>query len=265
MRRGRRHHGHRRRLLLGALEPAEGIYDFGWLDRVIDLLHAQRHRGRPRHRHRLAAAVVLAPAPRQPAASPPTGVRLRHGAPAGVLPELAGLPRGAPRLAGRSPTATATTPPSRCGTCNNEYGCHNVGTATATTSAAAFRAWLSRRYGTSTASTTPGARRSGASTTSSGTRSCRRGPPPMPANPPSSWTCGGSRLATSYSPASRPSATSCARSRPSPDHHQLHGTACFKPSTTARWARRVDLVANDHYLHRRGARPPRSSSRWPPT
>ena len=93
------------------LEPSPGAYDFGWLDRVLDLLHEG------------GIGVDLATA----TASPPPWFSLAHpeslpvdrgrrppvvGQPAGVLPQLAGVPRGGARAGGGSRrAATRATRP----------------------------------------------------------------------------------------------------------------------------------------------------------
>ena len=73
------------------LEPRPASSRSAGSTTCIDLLHGGGHRGRPRHRDRVAAAVAR-PAPPGDA----SGRAGRHhpvaGRPAGVLPELAGLP-----------------------------------------------------------------------------------------------------------------------------------------------------------------------------
>ncbi|GGS82133.1 beta-galactosidase [Planobispora rosea] len=124
------------------LEPAEGVHDFGWLDRVLDLLHDGGIR------------VNLA----TPTASPPPWFSLAH-------PDALTVTAGGSRLThGSRDTYCVAAPPYRAASVriaralaeryadhpalamwhvHNEYGtwchCDHV--------AAAFRAWLRRRHG----------------------------------------------------------------------------------------------------------------------
>jgi beta-galactosidase len=126
------------------LEPREGAYDFGWLDRVMDLLHE----------HGIAVDLATATASPPPVAVPgapgdAAGAGRRHeavvGQPAGVLPELDGLPgRRRPALHGDR-RALPDHPALRMWHVNNEYGCH-VAQCFCDASGAAFRVWLQRRY-----------------------------------------------------------------------------------------------------------------------
>ena len=128
------------------LEPEEGVYEFGWLDRVLDLLHADGIRVD------LANATASPPpwfSHKYPESLPVTadGVRLSYGsrqAFCAISPEYR---RAAAALTtGRSPSATRTIPPSSCGTSTTSTAATTSPT-TATYSAAAFRDWLQRRYG----------------------------------------------------------------------------------------------------------------------
>ncbi len=58
-----------------SLQPEPGRWEFGWLDRVFDLLHAQRRPGRPGHPDRVPAAVV-----RPETSGHADGHRRRHAA-----------------------------------------------------------------------------------------------------------------------------------------------------------------------------------------
>jgi len=127
------------------LEPTPGAYDFGWLDRVIDVLHEG------------GIAVDLATA----TASPPPWFSRAHPA---SLPELADGTRlwwgsrqaycpsspdyiaAAARLAGVMAERYGSHPAVRMWHINNEYGCH-VAQCFCDASAAAFRSWLRSRYG----------------------------------------------------------------------------------------------------------------------
>ena len=84
------------------LEPREGEFDFGWLDRVMDGAARGRRARRPRDGDRLAAAVAHAPLPR--GAARHEGWRAPVGRqPPAVLPEFARVPpaRGAARVEDR--------------------------------------------------------------------------------------------------------------------------------------------------------------------
>ncbi|MFV0632627.1 beta-galactosidase [Demequina sp.] len=127
------------------IQPAEGQFDFDWLDRVIDLLHEG------------GIAVDLATA----TASPPPWVHERYPE---VLPVTAdGVTLGpgsrqhyAPsspvyrRLASELVTAIAHRYAQHPGVVmwhiNNEYGCH-LHADYSDTARDAFRAWLEKRYG----------------------------------------------------------------------------------------------------------------------
>lgn len=125
-----------------SIEPEEGRYEFGWLDRVIDLLH---HNG---------IGVILA----TPTASPPPwfsaahpeglpitheGVRLMHGSRDTYNPAspayrtaAAGVARALAERYGRHPAIRAWH-------LHNEYGTVSYGPL----ADAAFREWLRTRYG----------------------------------------------------------------------------------------------------------------------
>jgi beta-galactosidase len=124
------------------LEPAEGRYDFGWLERVMDLLHAG------------GVGVALA----TPTASPPPwfslaypdalpvtadGVRLTHGSRDTYCASAPAYREAALRIAGELAHRFGDHPALRLWHVHNEYGtwCHCRHTA------AAFRDWLQRRHG----------------------------------------------------------------------------------------------------------------------
>lgn len=127
------------------LEPAPGAYEFGWLDRLLDLLHDG------------GIAVDLA----TPTAAPPPwllhrfpGSRLVtadgrvHGAGARqqFCPSSSDYRAAAARIAERLATRYAGHPALALWHVHNEYGGLNAACYCAT-SAAAFRNWLADRYG----------------------------------------------------------------------------------------------------------------------
>jgi beta-galactosidase len=126
------------------LEPAEGRYDFEWLDRVMDLLHAG------------GIAVNLATA----TASPPPwlshahpemlpvladGVRLSPGARQHYCPSSPVYRSAAKRLVDAMARRYAQHPALAMWHVGNEYGCH-VAACYCDVSAEAFRSWLRQRY-----------------------------------------------------------------------------------------------------------------------
>ena len=128
------------------LEPEEGMYEFGWLDRVLELLHGG------------GIAVDLATA----TASPPPwfsraypeslpvtadGTRLWPGSRQAYCPSSPRYRAAAVTLAEQLATRYADHPALAMWHVNNEYGCH-VSRCFCDTSAAGFRRWLRDRYGT---------------------------------------------------------------------------------------------------------------------
>jgi beta-galactosidase len=127
------------------LEPRPGEYDFGWLDRIINLLHDN------------GIAVVLSTA----TASPPpwfaklhpeslpvneAGVRLEIGARQHYSPSSSAYRQAAATLAGKLAERYARHPGVIMWHINNEYAC-NIRVSYDEESAAAFRVWLQQRYG----------------------------------------------------------------------------------------------------------------------
>lgn len=125
------------------LEPEEGRYEFGWLDRVFETLEAQ------------GIGVCLATSTAsQPAwvdakypevlVTDADGVRRRHGGRHAFCPNSANYRRLSTALAAKLAERYGSRPSLRLWHVNNEYGticfCGNC--------AAAFRRWLQRRYGT---------------------------------------------------------------------------------------------------------------------
>ena len=127
------------------LEPAEGRYEFGWLDRVLDLLHAGGIRVD------LANASASPPpwfSRRYPESLPVTadGVRIGYGSRQAFCPSSPDYRRVTGALTEAIARRYAEHPAVVMWHVHNEYGCHNAH-CYCDVSAAAFRAWLRRRYG----------------------------------------------------------------------------------------------------------------------
>lgn len=126
------------------LEPASGQFDFGWLDRVIDLLHA--------HGVRVNLATPTAsPPPWLVAAHPEIlpvtmdGVRLWHGSRRHYCPNSPVYREHAARIATQLAERYGAHPALVMWHIDNEYGCH-VTECFCDICAAAFRVWLQARY-----------------------------------------------------------------------------------------------------------------------
>ncbi|TDC10327.1 beta-galactosidase [Nonomuraea longispora] len=126
------------------LEPVEGVFDFAWFDRVMDLLAANG----------IAANLAT------PTASPPpwfgdaypealpvdsAGRRLHHGSRQGFCPSSPIYREKALRITEQVATRYRDHPALALWHVHNEYGCHNA-RCYCDTSAAAFRAWLRSHY-----------------------------------------------------------------------------------------------------------------------
>ncbi|HWQ13124.1 MAG TPA: beta-galactosidase [Roseiflexaceae bacterium] len=128
------------------LEPRPGVYDFGWLDRVMDLLHAHGVRVN------LGTATPAPPpwlARLHPETLPVTadGVTLWPGSRRHYSPHSRAYREHAARLVERLAERYKDHPALALWHVDNEYACHfaeDFSPAAAT----AFRAWLRRRYGT---------------------------------------------------------------------------------------------------------------------
>jgi beta-galactosidase len=122
------------------LEPVEGVFDFDWFDRVMDLLAANG----------IGANLAT------PSASPPPwfgeaypealpvdadGRRLYHGSRQGFCPSSPIYREKALRVAEQVALRYRDHPALVMWHIHNEYGCHNA-RCFCDTSAAAFRAWL---------------------------------------------------------------------------------------------------------------------------
>lgn len=128
------------------MEPKPGVFDFAWLDQLMDLLHAH------------GVSVNLA----TPTASPPAwmirqhpdmlpvtadGVTLWHGSRRHYCPHNPDYRKYAVRIAQQLAERYKGHPALKMWHVDNEYSCHADG-CYCDNSAAAFRAWLQERYGT---------------------------------------------------------------------------------------------------------------------
>ncbi len=128
------------------LEPRPGEYDFGWLDRILGLLH------REGVMVNLATATASPPpwlAKLHPESLPVTrdGTTLYPGSRQHYCPSSAAYKECAAALVRRIAERYKDHPALAMWHVNNEYGCH-VPECYCDTSAAAFREWLRERYGT---------------------------------------------------------------------------------------------------------------------
>ena len=127
------------------LEPEEGRYEFGWLDRLLDLLH-ENNIGV------CLATATAAPPPwlahKYPQSLPVTkdGVRLGVGSRQQYSPSSPDYQRLAAKLVRAIAERYGSHPALKLWHINNEYGCH-VYESFDEDSAAAFRAWLKGCYG----------------------------------------------------------------------------------------------------------------------
>lgn len=127
------------------LEPAPGCYQFGWLDRVLDLLHQHGIKA-------CLATATAAPPPwfakLHPESLPVTkeGVRLGIGSRQHYGPSSPAYREAAARLVRQIATRYKDHPALAIWHINNEYGCH-IYEDFSEDSAQAFRGWLERKYG----------------------------------------------------------------------------------------------------------------------
>ncbi|MFF4394635.1 beta-galactosidase [Streptomyces sp. NPDC001480] len=127
------------------MEPAEGVYDFSRMDRILGLLHENG----------IAADLAT------PTAAPPAwffrahpealpvdrdGRTLSYGSRQTFCPSSPAYRRAALRIADQLARRYADHPAVAMWHVHNEYGCHNAA-CYCDTSAQAFRGWLRARYG----------------------------------------------------------------------------------------------------------------------
>jgi beta-galactosidase len=127
------------------LEPAEGVYEFGWLDTVLDLLHDNGIRVD------LANASASPPpwfSQKYPQSLPVTvdGVRLGIGSRQTFCSASADYRRASAALTAKIVERYAAHPAVVLWHVHNEYGCHN-NPCYCDVSKAAFQSWLSAKYG----------------------------------------------------------------------------------------------------------------------
>ena len=217
------------------LEPREGEFDFGWLDRVMDVLHAAGVRVD-------LATATASPPPwlthRYPEVLPVTkdGVRLSAGSRQQYCPSSPVYRRLAARLASKIAERYAGSSRARaCGTSTTSTAAMS---ATATARRAATRSGRGSRLATarSTRSTRRGARRSGRNAIRSSPRCSRRERCRHSATRGSSWTSTGS-APISCSSSIGPKRRSCGRRR-HPSRSPPTSWASSRVPTTGRGPRR---------------------------
>ena len=126
------------------LEPTEGVYEFGWLDEVLDLLHGAGIRVD------LANASASPPpwfSHRYPESLPVTvsGVRLGYGSRQAFCASSPDYRRAAAALTTKIVERYASHPAVVMWHVHNEYGCHNQ-PCYCDVSGRAFQGWLERKY-----------------------------------------------------------------------------------------------------------------------
>ncbi len=130
----------------GKLEPEPGRYDFGWLDRIVDLLWSRE------------ISICLATATASPAAwfsrlhpegvaLGPDGQRFTHGSRQHYCPNGVAYREASSRLIKQLAGRYGCHPAVALWHINNEIGCH-VNACYCPVCAAEFQAWLRRRYST---------------------------------------------------------------------------------------------------------------------
>ncbi|KUO06030.1 beta-galactosidase [Streptomyces caeruleatus] len=127
------------------LEPAEGVYDFSRMDKILDLLHENGIAAD------LATPTACPPAwffRAHPEALPVDrdGRTLSYGSRQTFCPSSPAYRTAALRIAGALAERYADHPAVAMWHVHNEYGCHNA-ECFCDTSAAAFRRWLKAKYG----------------------------------------------------------------------------------------------------------------------
>ena len=126
------------------IQPSEGVFDFGWLDRVLDILHA--------HGIGVCLATATASPPpwlgmTYPSALPEDrdGSRFWHGSRQAYAPTSPDYRRLAGELVAAIAGRYASHPAVQLWHVNNEFGCH-LPADYSDNAARGFRAWLAERY-----------------------------------------------------------------------------------------------------------------------
>ena len=248
--------------------PHPGEYEFGWLDRCSTCCTRTGSASTSARPTAAPPAWFYRAAPGGPAGRPRRACarlrRARHDLPAARRRTATRPPRHhrAARRALRRPPGA-----SSCGTCTTSTASPSRDCYCDACVGAAFRALAARAVRRrSRRSTRPGARRSGASATATGTRST---PPRARRDRGQPGPAAGLRaLQLRRAPARcfRRERDILRRARARhPGHHQLHGHQLQVDSTTGPGRGEVDVVSNDHYLAGRARRRTTSTWRWPPT
>ncbi|MDQ1720644.1 MAG: beta-galactosidase [Pseudonocardiales bacterium] len=225
------------------LEPAEGRYEFGWLDRVLDLLITNGIRVD------LANASASPPpwfSHRYPESLPVTadGVRLSYGSRQAFCPSSPDYRRAAGALTRALVDRYSEHPAVLMWHVHNEYGCHNAH-CYCDVSAAAFRDWLRQRY-----DTLAGLNAAWGTTFWSQRYydwdeilpPRRSGTWVNPTQQLDFWRFSSDELLECFK---AEAAILRAQSRQPVTTNFM---SFFKPLDYFRWAREMDLVSNDHYL-----------------
>jgi beta-galactosidase len=227
------------------LQPGPDRFDFGWLDQVLDGLHAAGIRAD------LATATASPPpwfSHQHPESLPMTadGTTLWPGGRQAYCPSSPAYRAAAATLVEAIAGRYAGHPALALWHVNNEYGCH-VAHCYCATSAAAFRIWLQRRYGDLDAlnaawATTFWSQRYGDWAEIEPPRTA-----PTFANPTQQldwWRFSSDELRECY----RNELAILRRLTPDVPVTTNFMTPSFKPVDYFSWAGEIDLVSTDHYL-----------------
>ncbi|GAA3463103.1 beta-galactosidase [Saccharothrix longispora] len=226
------------------LEPRPGEFDFGWLDRLLDLLHGAGVSVN------LATPTVVPPAwlyRAHPEIRPVTrdGVVLERGSRATFCPSAPAYRRAAARIARAVGERYAAHPALAMWHVHNEYGAP-VGACYCPESATAFRAWLRERHGSLEALNTAWG------TTFWGQR---YGDWDEVEPPRATATAGNPAQELDFLRFCSDELLACYRAERDVlrEHSSAPVTTNFMTTNCKsvdywRWGREVDVVANDHYL-----------------
>ncbi len=225
------------------LEPEEASFDFGWLDRVLDLLHDNGIRVD------LANASASPPpwfSRRYPDSLPVTadGVRLSYGSRQAFCPSSPDYRRAAAALTTAIVRRYGEHPAVVLWHVHNEYGCHNAH-CFCDVSAEAFRRWLQRRYGGLTELNASWA-------TTFWSQHYYDWAEILPPRRSGTWVNPGQQL--DFWRFSSDELLACFQAEA--DILRAHSAqpvttnfmSFFKPVDYFRWAQEMDVVSNDHYL-----------------